>query len=150
MSVTQEVVTEDTGPPVTGLPAFYLEKYIEARERRRAAKKLFEEKDEPLKKLETDLGLWIQKYLLEAGLDNIKTKVGTAFLTTKTTASLQDPDLFMQHVISTGQFELLDRKANMTAVREYLKEHGALPPGANLSSIQTVGVHKKVGGKIED
>lgn len=149
-ATTQAVEGAPEEPVVAGKPAQMLSHFIACREKRRALKRLFETEDEPLKSLETDLGLWLQKYLIVGGLENIKTAVGTAFLTTKTTASLKDPDEFMKFVTATGKFELLDRKANTTAVRDYLKANGALPPGANLSSIQTVGVHKKVGGKLTE
>lgn len=150
MSEATTVQTVDDKPDVLGLPAQRLEAFIRTRAKRKALGQLFEVEDKPLKELETLLGAWLQKYLLDNGLDNIKTKVGTAFLTTKTTASLKDPDEFMKFVIANQRFDLMDRKANTTAVRDFLKEKGELPPGANLSSFQTIGVHKKVGGKLED
>lgn len=144
-SATQAV---DDKPDVPGLPAERLAQYVRVREERKLLKKAYEVKDEPWKETENLLLAWLLKYLTGNGLDNIKTKVGTAFLTQKYTASLKDPDEFMKFVIANNRFDLMDRKANTTAVRDYLKEKGELPPGANLSAHQTVGVHKKVGGSL--
>jgi hypothetical protein len=48
----------------------------------------------------------------------------------------------MKYVIDNNLFDLLDRKANVTAVKDHVKEKGALPPGVNLSAIETVGVRR--------
>lgn len=154
MAETHAVETdapEIVDPPGVRGPAFYLAKYIETRDKRRALKRLFETEDAPFKDLETNLGLWLQRYMMDAGIDQIKAKdIGVTFLTTKFTASLKDPDEFMKYVVANNRFDLMDRKANTTAVRDFLKKEGALPPGANLNAIQTIGVHKKVGGKLVD
>lgn len=147
MTTTVSSVEGDT-PEIKGLPAQRLDEYVRIREKRRQLKRLYETEDLPYKETENLLLAWLLRYLTNNGLDNIKTPVGTAFLTTKVTASLRDPDEFMKYVIANNRFDLMDRKANTTAVRAFLKDQGELPPGANISSIQTVGVHKKVGGKL--
>jgi hypothetical protein len=58
---------------------------------------------------------------------------------------LADPEAFMKYVIDNQAFDMLDRKANVTAVKEYVQETGALPPGVNLSSIKTIGVRRASG-----
>jgi hypothetical protein len=81
-------------------------------------------------------------HLNTIGGDSVKTEFGTVYKTTKRSASLEDPDQFMRHVIGSEAWELLDRKANVTAVEEYVKENGVLPPGVKMSSTQVVGVRK--------
>jgi hypothetical protein len=88
--------------------------------------------------------------ILEAALDaanalNIKTEEGTFYKSTRYTASLADPDAFMNFVKTTGKFELIDRRANATAVRDYVKDTNQLPPGCNLNAITNVGVRRKPG-----
>jgi hypothetical protein len=51
----------------------------------------------------------------------------------------------MAFVKTTNNYDLLDRKANVTAVKDYVSENGTLPPGVNLSSIKTVGVRRASG-----
>jgi hypothetical protein len=143
---TQAQVSENTKTiEGQGKLAERVEQFIKCREKRRALKKAFTDEDKPLAEMESLLSASIQKRLTELGAENVRTSHGTCFLTHRTTASLADPDAFMQYVIQNGMFELLDRKANATAVKDYVKKNGQLPPGANLSTIQTIGVHKKVG-----
>lgn len=72
--------------------------------------------------------------------EGLKSKSGTAYLSTRWTASLADPDAFMNYVINSKRFELLDRRANAAAVKDHVTEQGRLPTGCNLNAIQTVGV----------
>jgi hypothetical protein len=48
----------------------------------------------------------------------------------------------MRYVIANQKFELLDRRANVTAVKEFVKENKEQPPGCNLSAVETVGVRR--------
>lgn len=81
------------------------------------------------------------------GQENAKTKNGTVYKTEKTSCSLEDADEFLRHVIGTEQWELLDRKANVTAVKDYLDMNGALPPGVKLTTTMEVGIRAPVKGK---
>lgn len=112
----------------------------------RDALKVMEEKHEAEKKdlLEAKnlVAGWLQSFMEKAGATSIKTECGTCHFTERTSASVADPALFMDYVISNKQFDLLDRRANVTAVKDFIKEHGAQPPGVNVSTIKTVGVRR--------
>ena len=84
----------------------------------------------------------LMKLLEAVGADSIKTSEGTCFNSTRYTASLADPKAFMDFVIQQSNWDLLDRKANATAVRDYVAENSVLPPGVNLSAIRTVNVRR--------
>src|SRR5437899_7218613 len=84
----------------------------------------------------------LDKFMNEHNLVNIKTPHGTAYFKTRYSASLTDPDKFMRHVIDGGEWSLLDRKANVTAVKAYATEHGHLPPGTKLDARRSVHVVK--------
>lgn len=76
-------------------------------------------------------------------MTSAKTEAGTATLSTRYTASLADPDAFMQFVRANDMFELLDRRANATAVKEYVRTNqGRTPPGVNLSALESLSVTK--------
>lgn len=112
---------------------------IKALEERHAAEKL------KLVQLRDYLEIKITKFLAANNLDNIKTAAGTAHFTTRWTASLADPDLFMKFVIDSKQFDLVERRANSTAVKDYVEKNNALPPGCNLNAIQSLGVRRPTG-----
>lgn len=81
-------------------------------------------------------------HLNSIGADSVKASSGTVYRTTKRSASLEDGDAFMRHVITKEAWELLDRKANVAAVEAYFSENGVLPPGVKISSQQVVGVRR--------
>lgn len=93
---------------------------------------------------------WLTSFLDSAKVDSVKTKYGTAYTTTRHTASLADPEAFMKFVTENGLFDLLNRSANPSAVKDYVEEHKQLPPGCNLNAIRTIGVRKKSGGTNAD
>ena len=125
--------------------AIRIQQYVALRDR---IKQIDEAHDAERKKYSTlmdEVGGLIQVILDANKLENIKTDHGTAYVTKRYTASLADPDAFMKFVIDNKEFTLLDRRANATAVREYTEEHKALPPGVNLSTMQTLGVRRPTG-----
>lgn len=134
-----------TEPTVNATVEKRIEQYISIRDELKRMDDVHEKAKEKLVELQNLLTGWLQSFMEKAGADNIKTKAGTCYSTTRYTASLADSEAFMKHVISTQDFDLLDRKANVTAVRAYVVEHNHLPPGVNLSSISTVGVRRASG-----
>lgn len=122
-----------------------VKEYVRCRDAIKALEEKHTKEKAPLVELQNMLTGWLQSFLETAGGDSIKTKEGTCYSTTKFTASLKDPDAFMKYVIDRQDFDLLDRKANVTAVKAHVAEYGDLPPGVNLSSIKTVGVRRASG-----
>ena len=81
------------------------------------------------------------KFLENTGQESAKTAEGTVYVSTRSTAALSDPDVFMNFVIESEQFELLDRRANAPACLEHAKENdGVLPPGVKINVIRGIGV----------
>ena len=122
-----------------------IQQYVALRDR---IKQIDDAHDVERKKYSTlldQVGGEISAFLEANSLENIKTDHGTAHFTTRSTASLADPDAFMKFVIDNNEFTLLDRRANATAVREYIAEHKVQPPGVNLTTIKSVGVRRPTG-----
>ncbi len=117
-----------------------VEEYIYVRQKLDALKKDYEDKKAALQKVQDFLSGWLQEFLDKSGQESAKTKHGTCYLSTRYSASLADPEAFMNFVRSTEKFELLDKRANVTAVRAYVEENETLPPGCNLNAVTTVGV----------
>lgn len=76
------------------------------------------------------------------GGNSVSTENGTVYRTEKKSASLADAQAFMDFVAANQAFDLLDRKANVTAVEEFIKENNSPPPGVNFSSTFVVGVRR--------
>lgn len=119
-----------------------IEQYIQLRD---IIKKLDDEHKAKMKPyretLETLNGVMLD-HLNTIGGDSVKASSGTVYRTTKKSASIEDGDAFMRHVIGSEAWELLDRKANASAVEAFVEENGVLPPGVKWSSTQVVGVRR--------
>jgi hypothetical protein len=88
-----------------------------------------------------ELELAMLEYLDAQGAEMVRTKSGTVSKLVRHTAVLTDPDAFMQFVRENDSYELLDRRANATACREYAVEtKGVLPPGVKINSKRYAGV----------
>lgn len=142
---TTASVTEDAPAEIGGQIGDTVGYLFKCKEIRKALKKEFENKDERYKVLEGKLSVKILSLLSAQNLENARTPYGTVFPVTTYTASLSAPEEFMKYVIDNGKFDLLDRKANMTAVKAFVRDNGGTPPGCNLTAFTKLGAHRKVG-----
>lgn len=91
----------------------------------------------------------IQRFMSENKItDSLKTEEGTCYISTRYSASVQDGEAFMKFV-QQGNFDMIERRANATAVKDYVKNNNQLPPGVNLSSIQSLGVRRPGKAKTD-
>ncbi len=127
-----------------------IQQYVAIRDRLKEMDKAHDEAKKPFTEALTEISGHLQAFLNDSGSDSVKTKWGTCYKTTRYTASLADSQAFMDYVVSNERYELLDRKANSTAVRAFVEESGGLPPGCNLSALSTVGVRRGKGDKDDE
>ena len=97
----------------------------------------------PYKELLEKLNSVLLDHLNTINGESVRTDTGTVYRTEKKAASLADPDAFMRYVIGSEAWDLLDRKANVTAVADFIEENDAPPPGVNFSTTFIVGVRRK-------
>lgn len=97
----------------------------------------------PYKEMLEKLNSVLLDHLNTINGESVRTDTGTVYLTEKKAASLADPDAFMRYVIGSEAWDLLDRKANVTAVADFIEENNAPPPGVNFSTTFIVGVRRK-------
>lgn len=119
--------------------------YVALRDRIKEMEAAHKEALKPFKEALDELNGRLLAILEDSGSEAIKTKYGTCYSAVRYTASLPDAQAFMDFVIDSEKFELLDRKANPTAVRAFVEEEGKLPPGCNLSALRTAGVRRGKG-----
>jgi hypothetical protein len=121
--------------------------YVKLRDLIRDKETSFKEYIKPYKEALDGLNNLLLNHLNSVGGNSVATDAGTVYRTEKKSASLSDPAAFMAYVITNDAYDLLDRKANVTAVEAYIRENGAQPPGVNFSSIYVVGVRRPNGGE---
>ena len=124
--------------------------YVKLRDLIKVKEAEFKEGISPYKKALEDLNAVLLNHLNQVGGNSVNTDAGTVYRTEKKSASLVDPKAFMDYVITNETWDLLDRKANVTAVAEFIKENNTLPPGVNFSSAYVVGVRRPEQEKKND
>lgn len=121
----------------------WIDHYVKVRDKIKAVNDEHEKRIAPLVDLQNKLTGLLQGFLESTNSESVKTEHGTCYTSTRYSASLPDAGAFMKFVIDNNQFDLLDRRANATAIRNYVESSGALPPGVNLSALRTIGVRRK-------
>jgi hypothetical protein len=81
-------------------------------------------------------------HLNKTGVDSVGSKAGTAFKTTKTSATVKDWDASLNYIKDNDAWNMLDRRDNKTAVAEYMEEHGDVPPGVEWRAETAVQVRR--------
>jgi hypothetical protein len=120
-----------------------INQYVGLRDKIQAMDKAHKEKMAPYKEMLDTLGGVLLTHLSNIAADSVATPSGTVYKTVKNSASIADGAAFWQYVESSGEWDLVDKKANVTAVMEFIEQHKTPPPGVNLTSIMTVGVRRK-------
>lgn len=144
-----------------------VEKYIELRNLKSAAKKQYDERvallEGGMKKLEAA----VLERFREQGVESCNTSSGTVYKTTRTSATVADwgaytlfvsrrlagavaqdlslppevVDVIAKALADSGEFEFFERRAAKDPVKEFMEEHqGDLPAGINWNAFTTIGV----------
>lgn len=119
-----------------------VDEYIQIRDRISAMEKAHDEAVKPFKTVLEGLNGLLLQYLNNLGVESARTNSGTVYVTRKTSATVADPAVFWEFIKRTGQQELIDKRANKTAVSDFVTETGNPPPGVNFSVMQVVGVRR--------
>jgi hypothetical protein len=119
--------------------------YIQLRDKITALKDEHKKVLEPYQEALDRLNEVLLDHLNEINSDSASVNgVGTVYRTAKASASLADASAFMDFVIEHRMWDLLDRRANVTAVQDYIRENdGELPPGVNFTRRYVAGVRRK-------
>lgn len=118
-------------------------KFVAVRDHIDATTELQKEALAPFKKIKEDLGALILNKLQAQGADSVATPSGTAYVSTKRSATIADGEAFWDYVVGQKAWDLVDKKANAPAVEDFINEHKIMPPGINFTKIQTLGVRRK-------
>lgn len=115
--------------------------YIQVRDALKRIEEKYTKERAPLLEIQERLAGIIRTFMDANNLENLRTEHGTCYTSTRYSATVQDGELFI-NFIKTGNWDMIERRANSLAVREYVKDHNELPPGVNLAAVQTLGVRR--------
>ncbi len=130
--------------PTTVRPADLVEEYISLRDLKVKAKEAF---DVFCKQNYTTRMEEIEQTLLVSlqamGVDSVSGASGTAYRKVSTSVTIADAREFQRHVIGGENWDLIDWRANKTAVNDLVDKGEAVPPGINRSAMYTIGIRRK-------
>ena len=117
-------------------------KYIELRDKKYELKHQYDFKaaqlDEVLGKIESKL----LQVFDSAGMDSVKTEFGTAYASTRSTASVADKETFMNFIKENEEWSLMEVRAAKLAIEQYKTANGDLPPGVNYREERVVNIRR--------
>lgn len=101
----------------------------------------------------------------EMGVDNVKTPFGTPYISTKSSVTMADADMFwrfvlsqafnglplqdstrtaiINHLVGSGALALIESRPAKAAVETYIESHKELPPGVNTRTERVLNVKSK-------
>jgi len=119
-----------------------VELYIKMRDRKAELKAEFDAKVAPLNEKMDKLEAKLLDVFNQTGMDSVKTEFGTAYATTRVTASVADKEVFMTHIREHDDWGLLEVRASKTAVDQYRSVHDDIPPGVSMREERVVNVRR--------
>lgn len=119
-----------------------VKQYVSIRDKIRDMEEKHKEELAPYKQVLEGLNSVLLKHLLAVGGDSVRTAAGTVYRSERASATIADAEAFMDYVIKNNEFSLLDKRANKTAVADFVKDNNRAPPGVNYSVMHVVGVRR--------
>jgi len=116
--------------------------YIKMRDKKAQMKAEFDASVAPLNEKMEKLEAKLLEVFNKTGMDSVKTEFGTAYTTTRVTASVADRDIFMTHVRENDDWALLEVRASKSAVEQYRENNNDLPPGISMREERVVNVRR--------
>ena len=121
-----------------------IEKYIKIRDRKSQLKKAYEVEAGKLDEVLTKMEAVILRTFETTGQDSAKCATGTAYMASRTSATVASRDDFLAWVLAEPEERaiFLENRVNKTAVEHYKAETEDLPPGVNWRSEVVVNVRR--------
>ena len=95
------------------------------------------------------LEAWLKVEMDKQGLTSVNSKYGTAFLTTTDYANVEKWDAVLEFVKQHSAYDLLEKRVSKIAVRGYIEQYKAVPPGVTYGTKLEVNIRKPTA-KAED
>jgi hypothetical protein len=116
--------------------------YVELRDEIAALKAELTEKLKPYQKGLADLDGILLKHLQDQKAQNVKTRSGTVSQRISRSATIRDKLAFREFVVTNGEYDLVDWRANKVQVFDWIEKNQLEIPGVNTSAFMTIGVRR--------
>jgi hypothetical protein len=119
-----------------------IEKYIELRDHVERTMKAASEAVEPQKAAMKGIETYLMQVANATGQTKFGTKAGTAFVTTKTGCNVEEWDATLPWIQETGNWQMINKAVNKTAVGEYIEKNGSAPPGVRWTVMKDIQIRR--------
>lgn len=120
-----------------------VDRYIQLRDKKAQLEQAHKDKLAPINAMLDKIEGVLLHQFDQLGVDSMKTEAGTAYTTTKTSATVADRDAFLQtFVVPNEAWEFLTNHVNKSAIEAYKASNDELPPGINWSEVRTVNIRR--------
>jgi len=123
--------------------------YMKLREQKVSVEASVKDQLSTLKAKMEKLEAYLKTQMDAQGLTSFKSDYGTAFLTTTDYANVADWDAVLDFIRSNDAFDMLEKRVSKIAVRGYIEQSKAVPPGITYGTKLEVNI-RKPGTKAED
>jgi hypothetical protein len=77
------------------------------------------------------------------GVESVRVDGGTAYITTQTSATVADREIFLTFCREKGEWTLMDVRAAKTAIAQFKEANNGLPPGINWRAERVVNFRRQ-------
>ena len=123
--------------------------YMILRRQKEAIENKVKEEVSEIKAKMEKLEAWIKQQADAQGVTSFKTPHGTAFLTTTDYANVADWDAVLNYIRDNEAYDMLEKRISKMAVRGYIEQNKAVPPGVNYGTKLEVNIRKPTA-KVEE
>jgi hypothetical protein len=116
--------------------------YMKLRGQKEVIEKKAKDEVATIKEKMEKLEAWIKEQADLQGVTSFKTRSGTAFLTTTDFATVADWDAMLEFVKENEAYDLFEKRVSKVAVRGYIDQTKAVPPGVNYGTRLDVNIRK--------
>lgn len=116
--------------------------YIKLRDDKKQVVARQKEEIAPLNGKMNKLEGWLHRELNRLHAENIRTELGTVYKATRSSVKVQDWEAFLEFVQENDLWHMLDKRANKTAVQEFMEGNEELPPGLSIALDETVNIRR--------
>jgi hypothetical protein len=121
-----------------------IEVFVQLRDRRAQRKAAYAEDDSGDKIKQDKIEVEFLRRFTERDIDSVSVRdVGTAYMSTRTTATVADPEIYWNYIRENDAWELAENRVNKTAAAQHMEESGEPVPGVNISSTNVINFRRK-------
>lgn len=123
--------------------------YISARDRRAKRKQAYDEADLEDRLKQEDIEKLLAERMMKSGVSSISATSGTAYLSPRSNAVIDDWVIFLEYVRENSAWDMLFQRCNKEAVSNFIKQEGKDPPGVHWHEEAVVNVRRSMNESNE-